>query len=323
LYDDAAHTAKVIVQQQQKGQLFKMPVNIDIYNGASKTRHQVWMQNAVDTFTFTYTTRPDLINFDGDKILLCEKTDHKTADNFKAQWKYAPLYVDRREAIEYFAANNMIDELKLGLKDKYYGIRSLTLDEMRHNAAALENADIIQSVEALASNDNHTTTRAKAIAILAAKKDAQYKSIFEKAVYDSSYSVAGAALTGINYLDSTEAYMLAKKLGDNTKGELGAAITGIMIGQGGAADYDMIAQKYADMPLSQQKIKLTPVFCSFLSKLNDMQKIKDGIDKVMAFRNSIPQQYQGYIDPTIKAGFEKIVEAKGDAIKDYVTNVFK
>ena len=102
VYDDDAHTAKVIVQQKQTQQVFKMPVNIDIYNGATKTRHQVWIQNPVDTFTFNYTTRPDLINFDGDKILLCQKTDHKTADNYKAQWKYAPLYVDRHEAIQLF-----------------------------------------------------------------------------------------------------------------------------------------------------------------------------------------------------------------------------
>src|SRR6185436_6948029 len=78
MYNDAAHQAKVIVKQQQKGQIFKMPVNVDIYNGAKKTRYQVWIQNPVDTFSFTYTQQPDLINFDADKILLCEKTEHKT-----------------------------------------------------------------------------------------------------------------------------------------------------------------------------------------------------------------------------------------------------
>ncbi|MBS1747167.1 MAG: M1 family metallopeptidase [Bacteroidetes bacterium] len=323
LYDDVAHTAKVIVQQQQTGQIFKMPVNIDIYNGANKTRHQVWIQNPVDTFTFTYTTRPDLINFDGDKILLCEKADHKTADNFKAQWKYAPLYLDRREAIEYFAANNMIDDLKLGMNDKYFGIRNITLDFIKQNTAAIGKPDVIQTVEAIAMKDDNNTTKARAMSILAVKKDAQYKSIFEKSINDSSYSVAGAALKGISGIDSAEAYSLAKKLSTGSKGELDAAITGIIIKAGKPEDYNMIAQKYDDMPLSQQKIRLTPVFCSFLSKIDDVQKIKDGIDKVMAFRNSIPQQYQGYIDPTVKAGLDEIIATKGDVIKEYVASVFK
>ena len=150
VYDDAAHKASVIVQQKQTQQIFKMPVNIDVYVGANKTRHQVWIQNPVDTFTFDYTTRPDLINFDGDKILLCQKTDHKTADNYRAQWKYAPLYVDRREAIDYFGDNKMLNELSLGLNDKYYGIRSFTLDKMKDMPDALSNASILQTVQRIA-----------------------------------------------------------------------------------------------------------------------------------------------------------------------------
>ena len=47
------------------------------------------------------TKRPDLINVDGDKIILCQKKDHKTLENFIYQYKHAGLYLDRREAIEY------------------------------------------------------------------------------------------------------------------------------------------------------------------------------------------------------------------------------
>ena len=197
VYDDAAHKASVIVQQKQTQQIFKMPVNIDIYTGAIKTRHQVWMQNPVDTFTFSYTTKPDLINFDGDKVLLCRKTDHKTAEDYKAQWKYAPLYVDRLEAINYFADNNMINELSLGLNDKFYAIRSLTLDKMKTNADVLSNQTILQTIERIAQNDDHNRTKSRAIDILASTKDAKYKSLFEKDVNDSSYSVSGSALGGL------------------------------------------------------------------------------------------------------------------------------
>ncbi|MEI9958387.1 MAG: hypothetical protein WDM90_19255 [Ferruginibacter sp.] len=53
-------------------------------------------------FSFATNGKPDLINVDGDKMLVCEKTDHKTAEQFIFQYKYAANYVDRREAIAYF-----------------------------------------------------------------------------------------------------------------------------------------------------------------------------------------------------------------------------
>ncbi len=37
------------------------------------------LDHQADTFVFQTVSKPDLINVDGDKILLCEKTDHKTS----------------------------------------------------------------------------------------------------------------------------------------------------------------------------------------------------------------------------------------------------
>jgi aminopeptidase N len=300
-----------------------MPVNIDIYNGANKTRHRVWIQNPVDTFTFDYTTRPDLINFDGDKILLCQKTDHKTADNYKAQWKYAPLYVDRREAIEYFADNNMINDLSLGLNDKYYGIRGFTLDKMTDIPSVLSNAAILQTVERIAQNDEHNRTKARAVSMLAATKDPKYKYIFDKAINDSSYAVAGAALEGLSTLDTANAYALAKKYSGGAKGDLAEVAGEIIVSAGKEEDYDIVAEKYDNMPPGQEKFSVTPSFCDYLSKLNDEQKIEKGIDLVIKFKNSVPKSYRSLTDPTINAGLQKIASVKGGNVQAYVANAIK
>jgi len=70
VYDDAAKTVKVIIKQLQPGgNIFKLPIDIDIYEGDKKTRNTVWANNAIDTFTFKYTQKPSLVNVDGDKIL--------------------------------------------------------------------------------------------------------------------------------------------------------------------------------------------------------------------------------------------------------------
>ena len=93
--------------------------------------------------------------------------------------------------------------------------------------------------------------------------------------------VAGAALQGLIAIDSANAYTLAKKFSADAKGDLGDAVDAILMAQGKEADYDFILKTYADMPSGQQKLEVTGEVCNYLSKLNDEQKIKNGVDKVI------------------------------------------
>ena len=77
VYDDAGGKVQVIVNQtQETGKVFRLPIAIDVYNGPTRERHKVWIENKTDTFTFAFQRHPDLVNVDGDKILLCEKQDN-------------------------------------------------------------------------------------------------------------------------------------------------------------------------------------------------------------------------------------------------------
>ena len=110
-YDDAKKTALVVINQvQHTGKFFRIPLAIDVYEGGVKNRHKVWLGKESDSFYFTYNKKPDLINVDGDKIILCQKQDHKTLENFVYQYNHAGLYLDRREAIEYCAEHQ--DEVR-------------------------------------------------------------------------------------------------------------------------------------------------------------------------------------------------------------------
>lgn len=135
VYDDNAKNLSVLIKQTQNGnKIFKLPIAIDIYNGANKQRHNIWVEQAEHTFTFSYQSKPDLVNVDADKTLLCEKKDNKTLENYIHQYKYAGNYLDRREAIE--ACAKMQDEpkalelLKLALKDDFHGLRNYALGQI-------------------------------------------------------------------------------------------------------------------------------------------------------------------------------------------------
>jgi aminopeptidase N len=322
LYDDANGKASVIIEQTQKtDKVFRLPLAIDVYSGGSKKRYKVWVENKVDTFTFNCSQHPDLINVDADKVMLWAKTDNKTADNYIQQWKKAPLYLDRKEALDYFAKKGM-KELAEGLKDKYAPLRRSTIQKLATSSFA-KDADVISAVEVIANTEQDRKTKAAALDFLAKTKDARYKGLFEKNVGDSSYSVSGSALKGLAALDPGNAYTLAKKYSTDAKGDLGEVVSDILINNGTEADFDFIAGRYDKAPLSEAKLGMTETFCTYLEKVNNTANLKKGIDAILKFKNQIPERFRGFTDPTFKSALNKLGKAKGGEIADYINNALK
>ena len=292
VFDENSKKVHVIVKQTQSGEkVFKLPIAIDVYNGSTKIREQVWVNNKIDTFTFNYNVKPDLINVDGDKILLAEKKDNKTLDNFIHQYKYAGTYLDRREAID--AASKKQDDpkalelMKIALKDKYHGLRNFTITRLD-----LKKENVKKEVEPilaeLARSDVKSTVRANAIGLLANYDNPEYKAIFVKGVNDSSYTVAGNSLDALLKTDSTQAVKEAKRLGaKEAKGKLVESITKVMIKSGDESGFDIIAAAFDKMPVSQAKFNLVQPFCEFLVTVQNTKKFKEGIDMVVEFRNEV------------------------------------
>ncbi len=319
---DVPGVAKVYVEQTQKSdKVFKLPIAIDIYTGGNKVRQNVWIENKLDSFSFPYSSKPELINVDADKILLAEKTDNKSEENILTQWKYAKTYLDRREALDFFAKKSM-PELSKGLNDKFADLRQYTMQKIAATPYKKDGV-VLETIEGIAKKDADKKTKAAAISYLAKNGDAKYLPIYQAAVTDSSYSVAGAALKGLVALDAANAYNLAKKYSLNAKGALGTTITDILISQGTEADFDFIANAYKNAAATQEKVQMTEKFGGYLAKINDIAKIKTGIDYMMDFRNLIPEQFRSFIDPTYKKTFDKIIKAKGAAVETYINSVFK
>ncbi len=321
LYDDAAGKASVIIEQTQKtGKYFKIPMAVDVYTGADRKRYNVSVENKIDTLVFNYKTRPDLINVDADKLLLAEKTDNKTEANFIAQFKNARNYIDRREALDFFGKKSM-PELAKGLNDKFGGLKILTMQKLATSPYKAD-AVVLEQVEALAKSENKKV-KAAAITYLVKNGNKKYLSLYQSAVNDSSYTVAGAALKGLVALDEAGAYTLARKFAGDARGALGAAVNDVLISNGTEADFHFVSTMYKDAPASQEKIGLTAKYAAYLAKLSNNSNIKQGIDDIIAFRKLIPAAYRSNVDPSFKASFDKISKAKGTEIEDYIKTVFK
>lgn len=326
-YDYSNGKARVIVEQKQtSGKIFKIPTAIDVYaEGSDKKRYKVWLQNKADTFYFASATKPSFINVDADKVLLCTKKDNKTAEEFEQQLKYAPKFLDRREALAYFA-DNKLSSLANGLNDKYSGIRLFTLEKM-DLAKSYTVPSVLASIDEIAQKDPNKKVQAKALEILAKQNDKKYEPLFTKYMNDSSYSVSGAALEGITKLNPEQAYTLAKKYSTDAKGKLGSVVAKIIIANAKEEDFNFLLDHFKNSPLNETKIPETMAFASYLAKVKNADNVKKGVDEIMKFRNQIPQQYRGFIDPAFRQSFSKISEAKkadgNNELANYIDGLLK
>ena len=130
-------------------------------------------------------------------------------------------------------------------------------------------------------------------------------------------------MKGLVAADGANAYTLAKKFSSDAKGALGTAVNDVLISKGTEADFDFISAAYKNAPASFEKVGMTTKYADYLAKLSSTANIKKGIDDIMAFRNLIPAQFRGQVDPGFKAAMDKIAKGKGAEIAEYVKSVFK
>jgi aminopeptidase N len=326
IYNDNEGKVDVVIKQTQKtGKIFQLPLAIDMYNGADKVRHNVWVKNASDTFSFTYTQRPNLINVDGDKVMLWSKKDNKSLDNYIHQYKYAGNYVDRFEAIE-FAGRNQKEEqarafLKMTLRDKYSRLRNFSLAVIDLKNESFKN-DVEPILLDLAKNDVRPTVRANAITKLATYNKPEYTELFKAATRDSSYTLSGAGLEALSKVDKNAALQIAKELSkQKSKGLLKEAITTTLASTGDESMAEDIIGGFAKMPLGQDKFQQLNSLAAFLGALNNTEKVKWGVDEIVKFRDAVPEQFKGQTDPYINNEILKgLVTKKEDAYKTDAAN---
>lgn len=315
-YDEEKKIAKVIVKQTQKDKVFVLPVAIDVYENNKRTRYPIWVRNAVDSFLLPSNTKPSLIQFDGDRMLLATRKENKTIDEYIHQYKHAGHYIDRREAIEFISKRpedpKSIAFMQEALKDTFSNIRSFVISKID-----VKRTKLLEATEALllqiAEKDPSRVTRSRAVEVLGNTKNAEYKVLFTRLTNDSSYTLSGAALTALGKVDAEAALAEAKRLAKGkTKGDLLEATATVLIKSGDETAFDAINEAYSSMGLSQAKFNLSFTFANFIGAIRDTEKVKKGVDAIVAFRDQIPEQFGVWpaFDNMLKTIIGKKEEAK-------------
>ena len=321
-YQQEKKQAMVVVKQTQNtGKIFRIPTYIDIYHGKNKSRNMVWIENAIDTFYFTSETKPDLINFDSDKVLLAEKTENKNLDNYIHQYYHSGNYMDRREAVDF--CGRKIDEPKAkallldAFADSFHGIRGLAISKIDLKKETQREV-FEKKIASLVATEKNRPVKASMLTALGNTNNKEYSIIYLPLVNDSSYTVSGAALIALSKVDSIKALDEATKLSKTaTKGDLDVAVNKILIASGNEEIFTKLTTKFSSLGLSNDKFMLMQQIADMAGSMKNNERIKTSIDLIVQFRNEIPgslkEQVNPYINGFILQGIMSKLKANGNS----------
>jgi len=285
-WDGQAGMERIVVKQLQEGEPYILPVAVDIYAGGVRARHRVWISGKEDTLLLPAAVRPDLVNFDAERVLVAREGDNKTLDEYLFQYFNAPAYADRAEAVK-FAARHEGDErgrkiILAALKDKYSGIRDLTIGVLNREHEDIRNLDTalqrgaIPILAELAKSDSNTLVRAHAIGTLIVVRRPELMPIFVQALKSESYTVQAMALRAIAWIDTAAALQYAKPLEKDHKGALTQAIAYVYARYGGAEQWPFVYEGWVNGSL-QEKIHLVSSFSEMIGRIKDPGLAQEGI----------------------------------------------
>lgn len=287
---------KVSIRQKQLLPVFQFPLNIDVYIHSGKKRYNVWVKDTVENFYFKTDETPELVNVDGDKVMLWKKNDHKVAIQYMYQFKNCPLFMDRKEALDYIiehfdSSQAQHQFLVNALKDPYYSIRDIALRFWRNKPFLLTPQEEILIGE-IAQHDSHQPTRAIAIDILRERKNKSYESLFRKSCTDSSYSVAGAALEALVSINPEVALKLEDQLDEDADERLYASINILKYMKLEDSKADSLISNYKKMSLDE-KYNHVKAMCYFADKQTDISKFKRTIAPIIEVYTNKSSGFRG------------------------------
>ncbi len=285
-WNDSSKTETVTIEQKQdfeKNPLYKIPLLVDVYHGGKTDRKKITIEKAKEVFSWQLASKPDLVNVDAERMLLCEKKDSKTQENYVFQYHHAPLFMDRYEAVsktgsDYVANSASGKMIEDALSDKYWNIRLTALKNI--GTQLTENKDRLKPKILALTKDEKSNVRVQAIKTVDKyfKDDEQAKTAYENGLKDISYNVQAASLKVISENNRAQALQLAKTMEASNGGDVLNAIAKLYT--------DSAKEEYNDFFLSSldkmrgfARSQFAENYGKYLQKL-DPSKWNAGIDKI-------------------------------------------
>ncbi|MBC8045378.1 MAG: M1 family metallopeptidase, partial [Fimbriimonadaceae bacterium] len=254
-YDDFSGNVILNVSQQQDTTttpIYVLPVDVDIYINGKTERHRIVVDRRMQSFTIAVNGKPDLVNFDAEKMILGNVSQSFTPEDYIYMFNHAPLFQDRYDAINWLAYDhatnkNSYDVVVKGLSDPFWVIRQFAVDTIRMDANTP--VSVQNKLKEMAMHDPRSYVRSTAIMRLGEIPDIDLTQVLTKTLKDSSYTVVSSALNMLFITDSIKAVQEARGFLDEENITLMMSVWDIVSRAGDAKDNDYflsLFDKYDD-----------------------------------------------------------------------------
>jgi aminopeptidase N len=271
-YDASLKKETVTLVQKQKRKetpLYTLPMAIDIYANGKKERHNIVMTKSEQEFVFDVAVKPDLVNVDAEKMLLAQKTDNKSKEEYIFQYKNAPLYMDRYEALNNLrkSLSDSLSRLTLisALDDKFWNLRIMAINALSQSKGAPIKDKLIQ----LAQKDEKAKVRAAAMEALSKLYSGEdLLPVFKAGLNDQSYNVLGESMLGISEINPGEAMKVAKQFENETSPNILINVARIYADHGTEEQNDFFL-KAEPKVTGYNKIGFLSIYAGYLQRSKD------------------------------------------------------
>jgi aminopeptidase N len=175
-------------------------------------------------------------------------------------------------------------------------------------------ASLTPDVVEVLKNDR-PLVQAEAIDFLAALEEPGYIEVFKQHLTDSSYSVAGSALSALMSLDpkAATAFALEHKAAP-AKGVLGDVMTQALMETKSVAHYDYVMEHY-DQLQWYEMAGVAQALAEYLATLKDDKLVMRGVNLLAATSAKIPAAYKPMFESTISFAIQHVADKKKEAGK--------
>jgi aminopeptidase N len=218
-YSNGKATIAVKQVQESSVQTFSLPLKVDYYVNGTKIRKDILIDKREQNFSFDIPAQPTFIDMDADKILVGQIFDNKKSADYLYQYKNAPSYFNRIEAIKFASKDKSNDSQQIllaGLADPQDDLRVLSIKAIDLKDNQVKEA-ALKSLLEIAKNDKKTIVRAATILKLAETGSSSYKGLMQESIKNQSYNVIAAGICGLTKFSTDEADKALSSLDEDTK----------------------------------------------------------------------------------------------------------
>lgn len=250
---------------------YELPFQIDMHYDDIVVSEKVVLTKKKQIFAFkSLGRRPDLIDADAERILLCEKTENKSVSDYMFQFRKGRLFMQRKEALDSLrlAQESSMEVEKLykdALRDPSESIRAHAVRNILIRDGDKNN--VLPLLKSMLEKDSASHVRAAVLEIMGKDKHKQYVSDVEKALGDSSYLVASTAMLMLNKIDSQRALKDISLFDDEKVFDIRNAVYSV-VSLSGDSTYDAYFARKLKEDKGLSKAFLMYHYANFLCKMS-------------------------------------------------------